>query len=226
VQTAAIGEDRIVLVDHRGGDLHIAARHEPPVLWVAVDTLTDAMDDLLVSLADRRHGGDVVALVLAAIAVAATAWRVWRRRFGRVHLVPAAVVGVLAGVLHASYAFARGSDLSVIGKTIVFSPLAAVGTGILVGCGAWCFLAARSWKGRLLGTIVATSVGWVGGLVALAIRGLTSVLIASSTGIGVWIYTIDLHHFIMSGLGCLVFALVFAAARRIGQPALTPPRRP
>ena len=62
--------------------------------------------------------------------------------------------------------------------------------------------------------------------VALAIRGLTSVLIASSTGIGVWIYTIDLHHFIMSGLGCLVFALVFAAARRIGQPALTPPRRP
>ena len=195
------------------------AQLRPPALWVAGDVITDALDDLLISLADRRHGGDIVALVLAAIVAAVTAWRVWRRRLDRVHVLPAAVVGLLAGVLHASYASIRGSDLAVTGKTIVFTPLAAVGTGILVGCGAFLFLAARSWKGRLLGTVVATSTGWVGGLVALAIRAVTSAMIASRTGIGVWIYTIDCHYFVMSALGCVVCALVFTAAGRIGRSA-------
>jgi hypothetical protein len=62
-------------------------------------------------------------------------------------------------------------------KPIVFSPLAAVGTAVLVACGAFCFPAATSWRGRLSGTIIATSVGWAGGIIAFALPTVTSAAI-------------------------------------------------
>jgi hypothetical protein len=215
LQMATIGEDRILLVEHRGGDLQILLRQRPPVIWLATNPLADALDSLLVSMADRRHGGDVIALVLAVIATAAAARRVRRNRSERVHIVPAAAVGVIAGALHASYAVARQPYLVVISKPIVFSPLAAVGTAVLVACGAFCFLAATSWRGRLSGTIIATSVGWVGGIIAFAVATITSAAISSRTGIGAWVYRADVYPFILSALGCAGCALAFSVARRI-----------
>jgi hypothetical protein len=215
VQMATIGDDRILLVEHRGGDLQIKLRHRPPLVWLATDPLADALDDLLISKADRRHGGDVIPVVLAAIATLVAATRARRKRFERVHIVPAAAVGVIAAVLHASYALARQGSLVVISKAIAFSPLAAVGTGVLVGCGAFFFLAARSWRGRLSGTVIATSVGWVGGVIALGITTVTNAAIASRTGIGVWIYKADFHPFILSALGCAACAVAFSTTGRI-----------
>ncbi len=215
VQMAPIGEDLIVLVAHRGGDVRMALRRRPPLAWLAVDPLRDALDDLLVSKADRRHGGDAIALFLAAVAATGTVLRVRRKQLGRAHMAAAGALGVVAGLLHAAYALARQPDVVVVAKDLVFSPLAAVGTGVLAACGALLFQAAASWRGRLLGLVTATSVGWIGGLIAVVMVSMTNSVIAARTGIGVWIYRADLHPFILSALGCGLYALVFLAAARL-----------
>lgn len=216
LQMATIGDDRILLVDHGGGDLVIRARVRPTLMWLASDPVADALDTMLVSMADRRHGGDVIALVLGAAAML-LAFRPPRRRLvGRAHLVPAAAVGAMAAILHASYGFARQQVLVVVDKPIVFSPLGAVGTGVLVGCGAVIFFAARSWRGRLWGTVIATSVGWTGGLIALGVTTATSVAIAARTGIGTWIYRPRFYPFVVSAVGCAALAVVYRAAGSIG----------
>jgi hypothetical protein len=225
VQMATIGEDRVILVEHHGGDLRITLRRQPPVIWLATDPLADALDDLLISMADRRHGGDVIALALAAVATTAAAVRARRRRPKRIDLLTAAAVGVIAAALHASYALGRQQALVVIAKNIVFSPLAAAGTGVLAACGAVFFLAARSWRGRVLGTIIATSVGWVGGLIGLGMSIMMNAAIASRTAIGVWIYRVDVYGFILSALECCVYAVTFWVAKRIAAGARTDTNR-
>lgn len=215
LQMATIGDDRLLLVEHRGGDLLISLRERPRLVRLATDPLADALDQLLISMADRRHGGDVIAVLLAAMALSLAVRRVRRRRSERIHVVPAAAVGLIAALLHASYALVRQQDLVVITKPIEFSPIAAVGTGVLVGCGAFFFLTARSWRGRVSGTMIASSVGWVGGTIAFAMATVSSAVIASSTGIAVWIYRADFYAFILSALGCGACAVAFSMARRI-----------
>lgn len=214
MQMTTIGGDRLLLIDHAGGDLHVALRRQPPLARLAIDPLADALDDMLISNADRRHGGDLVAVVFAALATVVVVRRVRGWRTDRRPVVAAAVVGLIAGLLHASYALARQGDLVVISKPLVFSPLAAIGTGVLVACGAFLFLTADSWRGRLAGTIVATSVGWFGGIFMLAATTAMNVAIASRTGGGVWIYRTDVHPLILSAAGCAVCALAFRTARR------------
>lgn len=187
---------------------------------MATDLAADALDTLLVSMAERRHGGGVLAFVLGAAAVLLVIRRIGRRGAERAHVVAAAAVGAIAAVLHAWYGVARQQSLVVIDKPIEFSPLAAVGTGVLVGCGAVIFLSARSWRGRVWATVVATSVGWTGGLVAAGVAAATSAAIAARTGIGVWIYRPGVSPFVVSAVGCVALALAFSAAARIAGRAL------
>jgi hypothetical protein len=212
VQMATIGEDRILLVEHPGGDLHFALRERPPVIWLATHSIVDSLDKWLVGMADQRHGGDAASLLLATVAVPLTVRRLRRRKHDRMHVLPAAGIGVVAAVLHASYGLFRQGALVVIAKPIVFSPLAALGTGLLVACGALVFLSSASWRGRLWGTVVATSVGWVGGTVAFAMTATLNIQIASATGVGGWIYNVDLSPFVVSAVGCVVCALIFSMA--------------
>ena len=210
IQMTTIGEDRFLLVEHGGGDLTLVLRPEPPTGWRARDLVTDALDDLLVTMADRRHAGDVIGLALAGLAAAVAGFRMLRRRAVG-PLLPAAVIGAVAGSLHAAYGLLRQGEVLTTSKSIVFSPLAAVATGVLVACGALFYFTARSWRGRVVGVMTATLVGWVGAAIGTAMRVALSLVIVYTADVDVWVYRPEWHGFVVSALGCAVWGMVFAA---------------
>jgi hypothetical protein len=113
------------------------------------------------------------------------------------------------------YGLLRQGEVTSIGKPIVFSPLAAVGTGLLVACGAFLFLASRSRTGRLMGLMTATLVGWMGGAFTLAVAGYANAVIAKAADLDSGVYALEWHAFILPGLECGILLLVFSAVRRV-----------
>jgi succinate dehydrogenase hydrophobic anchor subunit len=214
LQMATTGDDRILLVAHRGGDLQLTLRRRPPIAWLAVAPTRNALDEWLVIMADRRHGGDVIALALAAIAALAAAVRIWRRRIEAPVAAIAAAIGVLAGILHMCYGLARVDEQTVINKDIAFSLLAPLATCVLAGCGAFLFLTARSRWGRLFAAVVPTAPGWAGGTIALGIATVTNAAIASAAGTGVWIYRVGITPFVLCLSASIVCWFVFSIASR------------
>ena len=214
VQMTTIGEDRILLVEHDGGDLTLVLRPAPPLAWRSRSLLVDALDNLLVAMADRRHSGDLIGLALAGLVTAVAGFRMRRRRAVG-PLLPAAAIGVVAGVLHAGYGLLRQGAILITSKSIIFSPLAAVATGVLVACGAFFYLTATSWRGRAAGLITATLVGWVGALIGSVLRIGASLAVAYYADVDAWVYRPEWHGFVISALGCAVWAAVFRAASAV-----------
>ncbi len=217
LQTTVIGDDRFVLVEHGGGRLDLTLRDTPPLGWLAVHPLVDALDQQLVGLADRRHGGDLIAAALAILALVPVAHRAWRGRVSSRTAALSVALGLAAGVLHAAYGLVRQHELVTVNKPIVFSPLAAVGTGVLVAAGAVLFFTARSWRGRVAAAVTATLAGWLGAVVGPGIWIASNVLIASMAEIDVWVYRIPWDPLLLSVVGTGLAWLVFSAAARVGR---------
>jgi hypothetical protein len=214
VQMTTIGADRFLLVEHGGGDLTIVLRPAPPIGWRSRDLVVDALDNLLVAMADRRHAGDLMGMALAGLAAAVAGARMRRRRAVG-PLLPAAVIGAAAGGLHAGYGFLRQGALLTTSKSIVFSPLAAVATGVLVACGALFYLTATSWRGRVAGVFTATLVGWIGAAILFVQRVGVSLAAAYYADVDALIYRPEWHGFVVSALGCALWAVVFRAVAAV-----------
>lgn len=214
IQTTVIGDDRFVLVEHRGGPLRLELREAPPLGWLALQPLVAALDDQLVVMADRRHGGDLIAAVLAVVVLVPVALRAWRRRVSWPMAARALALGLAAGLLHAAYGMARQHAILVIIKPIVFSPLAPIATAVLVAEGAVLFLTARSRRGRVCAAGTAALAGWAGAIARPGIQVVSNVLIASAAGIDVWVYRVPWHPLVLSAIGTLAFLLAFSAVSR------------
>ena len=215
LQTTVIGEDRFVLVEHDGGRLDLRLRDTPPPGWLAVHPLVDALDDHLVGSADRRHGGDLIAVAVAILALVPVTRRVWRGRVPWRAAGLSVALGLAAGILHAAYGTARQHELVIVTKPIVFSPLAAVGTGVLVAAGAVLFFTAGSWRGRVTAAVIATLVGWLGVIIRGGMSLVANVAIASTAGLDVWIYRMPGYPIVLAVVTGLVW-LAYSAAARLG----------
>jgi hypothetical protein len=134
-------------------------------------------------------------------------------------LVPAALTGLAFAALQGLYALARLERLTITSKTVIFHPLGLVGTFLLVSCGAFLFFNARSWRGRLVGVVVAALAALAGAVFGLGIITITNFLASQRVGVGLWNYALGLQPLIAFVLEVLLFGLAFAVLTRLRKPS-------
>ena len=217
LQMVNMGEDKLVLFVHKGGDFTLRLQTRPPWYWVPADVLLDALDHTL--LYGQEGSGDAISVVLGIVALVPVVILLLRKKASPWTLVPAALTGLAFAALHGLYALVRLDKLTITSKTVVFHPLGLVGTFVLVGCGAFLFLNARSWRGRVVGVLVAALAALAGALFGLGIIGITNVLSSQRVGVGLWNYALGLQPLIAFVLEVFLFGLAFAVLARVSKPS-------
>jgi hypothetical protein len=187
LQMADIGGDKYVLFEHDGGEFVVQLRTSPPWYWVATDVLTDALDNTLLFL--QEGGGDLLLLIAGGLALVPVAVLLLSKKAPVRRLIPAILTGLGFAALHGLYTLVRLERLTITSKVVVFHPLSLANTFLLVAAGAFLYLSARSWRGRLVAILVA-SLGAVAPVVlGLGIMPLANaVIVKPRLGTGLWNY--------------------------------------
>jgi len=216
LQMADIQGDKFVLFVHPGGDFTLRLRARPAWTWVAGDLLLDSLDEAL--LFSPQSGGDIAALAVAGLVLAAAAW-VWRRQKPSARIVPAAALaGAGAAALHGLYALARLERVTITSKPVAFSPLELVATFVLVGCAAYVALRARSWLGRVVAVALVCFHALGPVLLGLPLIALLNRFsIGPRLGVGLWNYSLGLLPLPALAFGALFFGVAFALLNRAVQ---------
>ncbi len=212
LQTVNIGEDKFILFVHDGGEFTIRLHTRPSWLWVTGDLLADSLDTTY--LLFPEHGTDII-LLAVGILIWAVAWLVLRRKATSRTLVLALLTGLVFAGIQGLYALARLERLTITSKIVGFQPLSLVSTFLLVSCGALLFLNARSWRGRVVALLVATSSAL---LPAAAHLGLfliaTALASGAGFGIGLWNASLATQPLIVFAFECMLLSLIFWALSR------------
>lgn len=213
LQMVDIQDEKYVLFAHAGGSFTLHLRARPPWIWVAGDILSDALDNTLLYI--PQTGGDIVFLAAGGLALAAAAWLLLRKKAAARTLVPAAVVGLAFAALHGLYALVRLQRLTITSKFVAFSPLALAGTFLLVGCGAFFYFNARSWRGKGVALLVATVGAWAPAVFTLGLLGvINNAMYRPRLGAGLWNYALGLQSLVALVLECILLAAAFFVLNR------------
>jgi hypothetical protein len=213
LQAVDIGEDKLVLLEHQGGDFSLNLRVRPPWLRVAADIVLDALDGTLLFLQD--NGGSVVMLMAGALAAVAAALMLLRHKASSRALLPAALTGLVLAVLHGLYALARLDRLSVTSKGVDFGLLSLAATFLLVTCGAFFYLHASSWRGRAVALGVATLSALAPAVLLLLLLGVADeLLMGQRLGAGLWNCRLGLQPLIVFTLATVVLGPLFYVMRK------------
>ncbi len=167
MQSANIGGDKYLLVEHPGGDLTLRLRQRAPFYWLPLDALLDSLDHTYIF--SVQTGGDVLSLAFAVLPLLWVGWQVIKRRLKRQKILYALGFGAGAALLQAAYALLRLDDVTIISKTLVFSPLSILAAFLLAFCAALIFLQARRWLGKLVALLVMTFPAWSAGVFGLVV---------------------------------------------------------
>jgi hypothetical protein len=213
LQMADVHDDKFVVFEHEGGDvtLHLGVR--PSWAWVASDIATDALDHTLLFLLEG--GGDNLAVLLGTIALVPVIVLLLRKRAPTRLLLPAITLGIGFALVHGLYALARLDRLTITSKTVVFHPMGLVGTGLLVTSGAFLYLCARSWRGKVIGILVSSLGALAPAAFLLGSLSVTNMLLLEPrVGSALWNLAPGWQAFIALVIEFVLFALVFALLRK------------
>jgi hypothetical protein len=146
------------------------------------------------------------------------AWLLLRGRGSSRGLVPALLTGFAFAVIQGLYTLARLERLTITSKIVGFNPLALVSTFLLVSCSVLLFLNARSWWGRAVALLVATSSALLPAVAQLSLF-LVADSLASRAGFaaGLWNASLGTQPLIVFAFECILFGLVFLALNRMVQ---------
>jgi hypothetical protein len=216
LQMADIGGDKYVLFEHGGGEFVVRLRTSPLWYWVAADILTDALDNTLLFL--QEGGGDLLLLIAGGLALVPVAVLLLSKKAPARRLIPTALTGLGFAVLHGLYALVRLERLTITSKVVVFHPLSLANTFLLVAAGAFLYLSARSWRGRLVAILVA-SLGAVAPVVlGLGIMPLANaVIVKPRLGTGLWNYAPGWQGLVVLVFEWMLLGLTFWAVSKIVQ---------
>jgi hypothetical protein len=215
LQMVNIREDKFLLFAHEGGDFTLRLHAHPSWLWVTGDVLTDSWDTTYLFFAE--HGSDLILLVVGILL-----WPVFlvilRKRVSARALVTALLTGLGFAVIHGLCALVRLERLTITSKIVEFKPLAVVSTFLIVSCGAFLFLNARSWRGRVVAVLVATLSALLPAVGHVGLFLLASQLMSNArVGVGLWNNSLGMQPLIVFAFECLLFGLVFWSLSRTGK---------
>jgi hypothetical protein len=213
LQMVNIADDKFLLFAHEGGDFALNLRLRPPWVRAAALLVINALDGGLLNL--QEGGGDVVVLILGIVALLSVVVLLWRKKASPRALLPAALTGLGVAMLYGLYALVRLDHVTIISKTVVFHPLGLVGTFLLAGCGAFLFLSACSWRGRVVAIVVASLGALLPAALLLSIMVLLNAFfLGPRVGAGLWNYASGQQLLITAIFECLLFGLIFALLRK------------
>lgn len=213
LQMIDIGDDKFVLLDQEGGEFSLHLRVRPPWPRLAADIVLDALDGTLLFLQD--HGGSIIMLVAGGLALVAVVLLLWRRGASLRALLPAASAGLTLAALHGLYALARLDRLSMTSKGVEFSLLSVGATFLLAACGAFLFLHAGSWRGRVVALAIATLGALAPAVLLLLFLGVADdLLMGQRLGVGLWNCRPGLQPLLAFVLGIAVTGPMFSLVRR------------
>jgi hypothetical protein len=203
-----IGSDKFVLFEHKGGDFELQLRSRPPWYWVPADILVDSLDGTLLFL--QEGGGDLLLLISGLLAMVLVAVFLLRKRAPARWLVPACLTGLGFSIAQGLYALARLDRLTITSKTVVLHPLGLVATFLLVSCGAYLYLCARSWRGKVVALLVPSLGALVPVIVYLVVLPLANALIVGPRlGTGLWNSAPGWQGLVVLVFEWVLFGLVF-----------------
>lgn len=165
MQSANIGADKFLLVEHPGGDLTLRLRARAPVYWLPLNALLDSLDHTYIF--SVQSGGDLLSLGFAVMPLLWAGWQALKKRLSRRIILYALAFGAAVALLQAAYALLRLDNVTIISKTVVFSPLSILAAFLLAFCAALIFVQARRWMGKLVALLVMTFPAWSGGVFGL-----------------------------------------------------------
>jgi hypothetical protein len=215
LQMVNIGDDKFILFEHEGGDFRLQLHSNPSWMWVVGDILADSLDTTYLFF--HEHGSDIIMLVVG-ILLLPVVWLVLRKKASSRTLVPALLTGLGFAVIHGLYAWARLERLTITSKIVGFKPLSLVSTFLLVGCGAFLFLNARSWRGRVVAVLVAALSALLPAVLQLGLF-----FVANNLGPGMrfgtvlWNASLGTQPLLVFVFECLLFGLVFWALSGMAQ---------
>ncbi|HEY9088932.1 MAG TPA: hypothetical protein VIO36_12240 [Anaerolineaceae bacterium] len=213
MQSANIRGDRFLLVEQPGGSLTLRLRERAPFYWYPVDMLLDAFDDTFIF--SPQSQGDVLGLAVCIPMLLWVGWQALQKRLTRKKVLLAVCAGVGAAVLQAGYSWLRLDDVTIISKTVVFSPLSVLAAFLLALCGALIFFQARRWPGRLAGVLAATFFSWAAAVTGLVVIGLGNQLaFVPKLGVPLYNYSIGLMPLLAFAVTGPLAALAFAGLRQ------------
>lgn len=213
LQMVDIGDDKFLLFAHVGGEFVVRLHEGVPWTRAATSLLINALDDALLFV--QEGGGDILLLVLGALALVPVAVLLLRKRTPPRTLLPAMLVGLGFAALYGLYALLRLERLTITSKTVVFHPLSLVGVFLLASCGAFLFLSARSWRGRLVAVLVASLGTWLPALLVLgAMLFINALVLSPELGAGLWNYAPSKLLFVAAVFECLLFGLAYTLLHR------------
>lgn len=212
LQMMNLGEEKIILFEHHGGDLLLHLRARAPALWAISDGLLDVQDHALIF--NTQAGSEITLLILGGLAALLAGWRAWRRRLPARGLISAVSIALALTGLHGLYAFVRQDHVTITSKTLTLPPLALVATFLLVGSGALLYLAARSRWRRMFSVIVACSPLLLGMAATFLVSASVNGPIYRQFGVGIWNYALPTLNAFAFLLQSLILAFAFAPFSR------------
>jgi len=216
LQVADLGDDKLILFEHGGGDFSVLLRRHPPAAWATADLVVDALDTTLLFL--QEGGGATIFLVAGLLALLPAAWVARRRGLSGRHLAAALLTGLIFAVLHGLYILARLERLNITSKPVHFHPASLAATFLLAGCGALLYLGARSWRGRGLAVVVAGLGSFGAAIGLLGLFGLANrVFTVPRLGVPLWNHHLGLQPLLAFVVEAALFALAFAVTARVVQ---------
>ena len=138
------------------------------------------------------------------------AWLLLRKLASPRALAPALLTGVGFVVMHGLYAWLRLERLTITSKIVGFKPLSLISTFLLVSCGAFLFLNAKSWRGRVVAVLVAALSALLPATLQLGLF-----FVANNFGpravldVGLWNASLGIQPLIVLVFECILFGLVF-----------------
>ena len=228
LQAANIGDAKYLLFKHAGGEFTVRLSRHVPLHWTVLDPLRDTLDGVLIGLS--QNAGDFLsvvtgALIWMAIGVRALTKRGLRGRGDVLRvLATALVIGLGFGAMHGAYGLARVDDVTVNEKPVVFGPLAAVGTALVVAGAAWLYLRARTWRGQAFAILVAVLPALTAAAFTATAVGMVNVLAVRQYGTGIYNYSLTWMALLAGAIEATLLTVVFAAARRFRERTRYPSR--
>jgi hypothetical protein len=215
LQMVNIGDDKFILFEHEGGDFRLLLLSNPSWIWVAGDILADSLDTTYLFF--HEHGSDIIMLVVG-ILLLPVVWLILRKKASSRTLGPALLTGLGFAVIHGLYAWARLERLTITSKTVGFNPLSPVSTFLLVSCGAFLFLNAKSWRGRVVAVLVATLSALLPAVLQLGLFFVANNLAPRAKfDTGLWNASLGTQPLIVLVFECILFGLVFWALAQSGK---------
>ncbi len=159
LQMVTMGEDRLILLIHHGGELTLQLRRRAPLTWYPIDVLLDSLDHTLVY--SQQTGGDAVVSGVAVLALLWGGWQGLKRRLRWREVRLSLLVGGAATALQASYVLLRLNRITITSKAVLFSPLSIIATFAVVSGGVLMGLRARRRIGEAIAVLVTTAAGWL-----------------------------------------------------------------